>query len=307
MRNHKEETGRSLAGKWKHAFIYGLIFIGGRGLAYVFLYPLVFVYTCFPSVRKKSQSYVIRRFSPRCFTDFFKHTYLLNLTFARTLVDRAALGILGATAVTSTEEERELCRKLLSEQKGLILLSAHVGCWQMAVNLMQFLPGKKHVLYYRNPKDYDKTVSQHTGQQAPFDFINPAGPLGGTVEMMNALQRGEVLCAMGDRMFGPEKNALSVHFFKGKVSVPYSFYRIAAITGAPIVILFFPWLKRGMFASKTAAVLRIPDGGNQKEKYLPYAQQFMDELADFCIQYPYQFFNYFDLWSEENATNCRRN
>lgn len=288
--------GRSLAGKWHHAFMYGLIFVGGRGLAYLFLYPLVLIYTFSPSVRKKSSPYIRRMFSPRTAWQFFKHTYRLNLTFARTLVDRAALGILGTAEVSSTEEERNLCRQLLAEKKGLILLSAHVGCWQMAVNLMQFLPGKKHVLYYRNPKDNDKTVAQHGIGQAPFTWINPAGPLGGVVEMMSALNRGEVVCAMGDRVFGEEKNTAEVVFLGEKIHVPYSFYRLAAVTGAPIVVMFFPWLKRGKFASRTALVMRVEDEGHAKEKYVPYAQQFVDELSAFCIQYPYQFFNYFDLW-----------
>lgn len=303
MQSSNQTMGRSLAGKWRHAFMYGLIFIGGRGLAYLFLYPLVFVYTLIPSVRKKSRAYIIRRFSPTTRWDYWKHTYRLNLTFARTLVDRAALGILGKTDVSSTEEERNLCRQLLEENKGLILLSAHVGCWQMAVHLMQFLPRKKHVLYYRNPKDYDKTVAEHSHQKAPFTLINPAGPLGGVVEMMSALQRGEIVCAMGDRVFGDEKNAVIVKFLGAEVRIPYSFYRLSAATGAPIVIMFFPWVNRGKFASHTAKVLRIEDLGARKENYIPFAQQFMDELAHFCIQYPYQFFNYFDLWSMPHATD----
>ncbi len=303
MQNTREQTGRSLAGKWRHAFIYGLIFIGGRSLAYLFLYPLVLVYTFLPSVRAKSRAYIMRRFSPTNCWSFFKHTYRLNLTFARTLVDRAALGILGTVQVSSTKEERELCQRLLAQKKGLILLSAHVGCWQMAVNLMQFLPGKKQVVYYRNPKDHDKTVSGH-GRLAPsFSFIDPSGPLGGVVEMISALQRGEIICAMGDRVFGAGKNAVPVQFLGGTIQVPYSFYRLSAITGAPIVVMFFPWLERGKFASCTKLTLQVLDEGPIKTNYVKYAQQFVDALASFCIQYPYQFFNYFDLWSEPHATD----
>ena len=170
---------------------------------------------------------------------------------------------------------------------------------------MQFLPGKKHVLYYRSPKDHDKTVAQHGLRKAPFTFIDPSGPLGGVVEMMSALQRGEVICAMGDRVFGEERKSVSVQFLGGQIQVPYSFYRLAAATGAPIVVMFFPWLKRGKFASHTAAVIRVADGGPSKENYVSYAQEFVDALSGFCIQYPYQFFNYFDLWRDSHATNNR--
>ncbi len=308
MRGHKENTGRSLASKLKHQFVYALIFLGGRWLAYLFLYVLVFFYSITPSVFNKSRAYVSRRFKPQNTWQFFRHTYLLNLTFARTLVDRAALGILGHTQVITTQQEIDQCLALLGEGKGLILLSAHAGCWQMAVNLMNFLPGKKHVLYYRNPKDNDKTVAEHTGRPAPFEFINPAGPLGGVVEMISALQRGEILCAMGDRVFGEEKNAVGVNFLGGKIRVPYSFYRLSAATGTPILVMLFPWEGRGRFSSRTAGVLRVEDKGPLKANYQPQAQQFVDALEEFCIKYPYQFFNYFDLWeTTPYATNHRRN
>ena len=303
MENVQETTGRSNASKLKHAFMYALIFIGGRGLAYAFLYLVVFFYTLSPAIRNKTKPYLTHRFGPLTAWQLFVHTYRLNLTFGRTLIDRAALGILGKTGVSSTEEERELCRRELAKGKGLILLSAHVGCWQMAVNLMEFLPGKKNVLYYRNPKDNDKTVAEHGKRQAPFEFINPAGPLGGIVEMMAALQKGEVLCAMGDRVFGTEKNAVTVRFLGGRVRVPYSFYRLAAATGAPIIIVFFPWLTRGKFGSITTKVLYVQDEGPAKNNYVMQAQQFVDELQKFCIQYPYQFFNYFNLWENDNATD----
>ena len=58
------------------------------------------------------------------------------------------------------------------------------------------------------------------------------------------------------------------------------------------------------FGTLTARVIRVPDLGPQKEKYIPYAQQFVDELERFCIQYPYQFFNYYNLWESAcYATN----
>ena len=303
MENVQETTGRSSASKLKHAFMYALIFIGGRGLAYAFLYIVVFFYTISFSVRKKIKPYLTHRFGQLSTWQLFIRTYRLNLTFGRTLIDRAALGILGKTGVSSTEEERDLCRRELAKGKGLILLSAHAGCWQMAVNLMEFLPGKKHVLYYRNPKDNDKTVAEHGQRKAPFEFINPAGPLGGVVEMMAALQKGEVVCAMADRVFGSEKNAVTVQFLGGTVRVPYSFYRLAAVTGAPVIIMFFPWLTRGKFGSMTVQVLYVEEKSPAKEQYVTYAQQFMDELQKFCIQYPYQFFNYFNLWENDYATN----
>lgn len=301
MNESKENTGRSLGSKLKHRFMYALIFVGGRRLAYAFLYIVVFFYSISPAVSKKSRAYVTRRFRPHSKWEFFKHTYLLNLNFGCTLIDRAALGILGKITVNSTEEERTLCRTLCGQGKGLILLTAHCGAWHAAVNLIDFIPVKINVLYYRNPQDNDKTVAEHSGKDARFSFINPAGPLGGIMDMMAALQRGEAVCAMADRVFGDPKNTVEADFLGGKIRVPYSFYRLAAATGAPAAAIFFPRLGAGRFETWTASHFSVPDLGPAKEAYAPFAQQFVDALEEFCIKYPYQFFNYFDLWEESSC------
>ena len=305
MNTHEEKTGRSMASRFKHRFVYVLISLGGRTLAYWFLYPLVLVYCLHKSVRDKSRAYITRRFAPTTKWDFFKHTFRLNLTFGRTLVDRAALGILGNTQFDSDSQTRQMCEELVKQNKGILLLTAHVGCWQSAVNCLQFLNKPMHILYYRNPKDNDKTVAQHRGEKAPFTFINPAGPLGGVPEMMAALKRGEIVCAMADRVFGNPQNAVEVDFLGGKIHVPYSFYRLAAATGAPIVIAFFPWEGKGRLSGWVFQPFAVQDQGPQKQHYQPYAQQFIDYLTQFCIKYPYQFFNYFDGWNDYATTNNR--
>lgn len=305
MNTYEENTGRSMASRLKHRFVYVLIALGGRSLAYGFLYPLVFVYCLHKSVRDKSRAYVMRRFTPKTKWAFFKHTFWLNLTFGRTLVDRAALGILGTTQFISDPQARHMCENLVKQGKGILLLTAHVGCWQSAVNCMQFLNRPMHILYYRNPEDHDKTVAEHSGKKAPFTFINPAGPLGGVPEMMAALNRGEIVCAMADRVFGNPQNAVETDFLGGKVRVPYSFYRLAGATGAPIVLAFFPWQGKGKLSSWVLEPIFVQDKGAHKEYYQPYAQQFIDSLTQFCIKYPYQFFNYFDWWNDYATTDNR--
>lgn len=297
MTDIKEETGKSLASKFKHKFVYMLIGLGGRGLAYAFLYPLVLAYCLKKSVRDKSRAYINRRFKPEGKAAFFKHTYKLNLTFGRTLIDRAALGILGKTDFTPDEEAKLICADLIKSGKGIIMITAHAGCWQSAVNCMSFLNKPMNILYYRNPKDNDKTVAEHSGRQAPFKLINPAGPLGGVPEMISALNRGEIVCAMADRVFGNPKNCVEADFLGGKVKVPYSFYRLAAVTGAPVVTAFFPWCGKGRLSTVVFKPFYVPDEGAVKQHYQKYAQQFIDRLTDFCIKYPYQFFNYFDWWN----------
>lgn len=296
-------TGASLASRFKHRFIYALIFVGGRFLAYLFLYPLVLVYTLSPSIRAKSRVYIQKRFAPKNAWQAFKHAYLLNLTFARTLTDRAALGILGRADIVSSKEDHALCQRLADQHQGVIMLTAHCGCWQQAAACIDFFNAPKYVVYYHNPKDNDKMVHEHRSQNAPFTFINPASSFGGVVEMMAALRHGGVLCAMGDRTFGAPGNSVPVKFLGQTAYLPYSFYRLAACTGAPVAVMFFPWLGGGRFGAEIAGVFTVPERGAAKHGYEEFAQKFADALEVFCVKYPYQFFNYYNFW--ETNESCK--
>lgn len=294
---NSQNMGRSMAARWKHRFIYALIYIGGRRLAYGFLYLLVGVYCLYPSVRQKSAAYITRRFAPKTKFEFLKHTYLLNLTFAKTLVDRAALGILGTAQADVSPQDQQTFERLASSGKGFLVLTAHAGCWQMASYLMsRYTSRTVHILYFKNPHDNDQSVAAHRQAQNPYHVIDASDGLGGVVEMMRVLAKGDIVCAMADRVFGNEKNAVTVDFLGGKMRVPYSFYKLSAALQVPVIFLFFPWKGCGKFSLKMFPPFTADSSETRVKKWVFYAQQFAGALEQFCIKYPYQFFNYFNVW-----------
>ncbi len=55
----------------------------------------------------------------------------------------------------------------------------------------------------------------------PFRIIDPLGYMGGVLEMMEVLKKGEVLSIMGDRVFGSDRKTVVCKFSrrKGPVSL----------------------------------------------------------------------------------------
>ena len=56
--------------------------------------------------------------------------------------------------------------------------------------------------------------------------------------MINVLKNGEVLCMMGDRVFGNLKNNVEAEFLGKKALFPFSAFKVASVTGAPLVVFF---------------------------------------------------------------------
>ena len=260
---------------------------------------VVLYYTLFrPKVRARSSHYLKRRFPGRSPLLLLWDSYQLNLGIGRVLVDRAVLGILGPQTLKVNLAGREELAALLAEGRGLVLVTAHVGCWQLAMSSLSVLETRVSLLMHREEGDLDRQFFEHGGGQAPYGIIDPAGYLGGALEMLQVLKHGEVLCIMGDRVMGGEGGTVSVDFLGQPVDLPFSPYKLASATGAPIAVIF-PYRSRdGGYSLQVARVIRVPEQlGRKSSAYRTYAAQFACALEQFVEEHPYQFFNFFDMWN----------
>ena len=293
-------TGASVASSFKHKIFYFLIKTGGRYCAYLLLYFVVASYAIVPKFRRKAYPYIEKRFGKLNFFSKFWHCYKLFLSFGKTLVDKAVFGILGKIEILSSQQDRDLCTDLYNQGKGLIFITAHCGAWQSAMAAFDFIKADKYVLYKRVKEDVDKQVYEHGNRKQNIKFIDPTGPYGGTVEMLSVLQKKSIVCVMGDRTFGSQKNEISVNFLGHTINVPGTIYRIASITQTPIVIVFFPTKSDGKFDSMILDNFVVEDNGAKITNYKEYAEKFVNALEQFTKQYPYQFFNMYDMWNEND-------
>lgn len=297
--NKRQWSSRSIGSSIQHQFFYTLIRIGGRRLAYFFLYFIVLYYILFrPSVRRKCHFYLSHRFPTDSYIKRIFRSYLLSLELGKVLIDRAIIGILGNEKLSVSFEQRDTLRNILSKGNGIIFLMAHVGCWQVALSALSYLNTRVNMVIRREEGDVDRHYFEHQSSESPFTIIDPDGYLGGTLEMINVLKRGEVLCMMGDRVFGNPRNTVSVDFLGEKAFFPFSAFKVASATGAPIVVLFTSKEGASSFGLDIAKVIHVPMNlGRTGEKFRPYVGEFVDVLEKYTELHPFQFFNFYDMWS----------
>jgi predicted LPLAT superfamily acyltransferase len=186
----------------------------------------------------------------------------------------------------------------------LILLTAHVGCWQIAMAQLSSLNAPVSLLLHREEGDVDLHYFEHTGISAPFRIIDPLGYMGGVLEMMDVLRKGEVVSIMGDRVFGSDKNTVSVNFLGGKVRFPFSAFKLASATGAPIAVHLSYKSGPASYDFMLERTIRVPaDLGKTEEALRPYVAQFAEALESYTQRYPYQFFNFFNMWENDTTVN----
>ncbi len=298
----KSWSSKSIASRWQHQFFYLAIRLGGRRPAYALTWPVVAYYLLFrPSLRNRTRHYLRRRFPGHAGFAAFQDSFHLSLSFAQALVDRATVGIMGPQSMDVRFGSFQKIQNLLAEGRGLILMNAHVGCWQTAMSGIERLQTPVHLLIRREQGDVDRHYHEHQGGRCPYRIIDPSGFLGGAAEIVQALRRGEIVSVMGDRVYGDDRNTLAVTFLGEAAMFPVGAYRIASITGAPVAVLLSHKSSPGGYTLDLDRIIRVsPVQDRRLETLRPYVSEFVQSLERYARNHPYQFFNFHDMWKNSN-------
>ncbi|MFH2057511.1 MAG: lysophospholipid acyltransferase family protein [Pseudomonadota bacterium] len=296
--NKNKWDSKSHGTKFGHHFFYFVIRNGGRKVAYFFLYFIVFNYAVlFPSIRKKTDPYLQKRFFNAGFFERIKHRYLLILNFGRILIDRAIVGILGQESICALFEDYE---KMKAIDSGFILLISHVGGWQVAMSALDVLEKPVNFLMLRHEKDIDKHYFEHNENGNSIKIIDPSQFLGGSIEILNALKKDEIVCMMGDRIFGDSERSIEMEFLNGKARFPFSAFKMSSISQKPIVVLYSHKDGPSQYQTRISAIIHVPPKlGKSTKRFRPYVEKFVSSLELFIQDYPYQFFNFYNMWIDD--------
>lgn len=116
--------------------------------------------------------------------------------------------------------------------------------------------------------------------------------------MLNVLKNDEILCIMGDRVFKSKELAADIDFLGREAMFPLSAYKIASIAQKPMVILYSHKSGPGSYTVSIPQIIHVPPKlGKKKENYRPYVEKFVGSLEQYIKKYPYQFFNFYDMWN----------
>ena len=288
-------SSRSLGSRLQHEFFYAVIRLGGWRMAYFSLAFVVLAFSLMGKVVARQRPYLTRRFPSSRSFGLRLHALRQNWAFGSTLVDRAVKGILGQGTTKANDSDKALFATLLGRGHGLLVLTAHVGAWQWAMADLSFLERPITILYARDPGDMDRQYFEHGGATETVRFLDPRDGVGAAIEVIAALRRGEIVCAMADRVFGEVQGRTTAPFLGDSIALPLGPFSIASKTGSPLAFVFTPRTGAGQAVIQVPRIYEAPLGINPAEMACTFARC----LDNFVRDHPYQFFNYFNLWGKQ--------
>ncbi len=130
------------------------------------------------------------------------------------------------------------------QQRGAILVTAHIGSFECSLAILQNFEENIHVLFARDDgggfnRLRSMARSRLRAQEAP---VNDG--LSTWIRLRDALKRNEVVVMQGDRVI-PGQTGVKMPFFDGEASLPSGPIRLAMVTGAPIIPVYSTRLPNG--------------------------------------------------------------
>jgi predicted LPLAT superfamily acyltransferase len=267
----------------------------GLPFAYFFLHFVV-IYFIFSSPK-----------AIRCIYNYFRRVlgysvilslrsvYLNYYYFGQILLDKIALLAGLQHRFTFNFEGEEFLRQM---DKGGMLISGHIGNWEIAGQLLNRLEKNVNILLFDAEHEQIKKYLSDVFTNRRVNFIIIKEDYSHLNEIRQALERCEIIAMHGDRFI--EGNKVFQMNFLGKPALfPAGPVNLAARFGVPVSYVFAVKETRKHYHFFATPLRRVEFSTNLKkrERILKEAvEAYVTAFETIVKRYPLQWFNYYNFW-----------
>ncbi len=223
----------------------------------------------------------------------FKHF----LSFGVALIDRTAVLVGKTKHFSFSFDGEQVLRDALAEGRGVLVLTAHIGNWEAAGQLLSRLDVPINVTGFDNEAPEVRALLNRSGPQK-FKLLPLTGSPTDVIPLLAALRRGEIVAMLGDRAYGSP--SVRIPFLGGMASFPVGGYVMAALANAPLMHVFNLREAGGHYR-----FFRFPPqrpqmpNHNERDAYLrECAARFASDLEFVLRRDPLQWYNFYPFWEE---------
>ena len=294
-------TGKTRGGRFGNWWFLFLIRRVGLWPAYLWLVPVAAYFTiASPSNYRHSRHYLRRVLGPQPFWKWpllvYRHFYSQGIN----LIDRIAV-IMGKSKIECDFAGEPEVLRALAENRGVILLAAHVGSWDVGGHLIARHGRPVNLVVLEREAEHIRRLFAEALRGKKFNILTATDDPLRSVPIVAALRRGELVALHGDRALGAA--AVTLPFLGAPARFPVGPYILAAVTGAPIIHVFAMREKLGRYRFLSFPAQHIPRerGPGQDAILRDCAAEYVAHLTTVVKQYPFQWYNFYPFWDENTV------
>jgi predicted LPLAT superfamily acyltransferase len=235
-------------------------------------------------------------FRERLGFSFFKSVlsiYLNYYWFGQTILDKIVLLSGIKNPFRFDFEGEKYLQEMVEGKKGGLLLSAHIGNWEIAGHLLQRLGTDMYIVMYDGEDKQIKEYLDSISEKYSAHIILIREDLSHIYAIQNALAKNAFVCMHADRFLEGNKTALS-ELLNKEARFPAGPFLIGRTFQVPVSFVFA--MKDGpyqyhFYASKS----QIYKGYREAASEI-MLQDYCHSLESAIRKYPLQWYNYYDFW-----------
>jgi predicted LPLAT superfamily acyltransferase len=298
MSEQKKWEGKTRGGVKGHQIFVFILNFFGLQVAYFFLRFVAFYFLVTAKSTKTAVKYFKEIHSYNSF-NALRAAYTNYFIFGQTLLDKVALlaGMRNKFTVIHEGHEDNLVH-LKNLGKGSILLSAHIGNWEIAGQMLESLDTKFNILIYDNEAEKMKAYMGDVMKKKNFKIIAiKDGEMGHLIELHLAFKNNEWVVMHGDRYL-PGTTTIEKTFMGRKAKFPAGPFIMAAKFGVPITLVFAVKESTSQYHFFARKPIEIKRARTEVEVEQAIQDKYVLELEDMVKRYPTQWFNFYDFWAD---------
>ncbi|MBX3025142.1 lysophospholipid acyltransferase family protein [bacterium] len=203
------------------------------------------------------------------------------------------------------EPTRDVVGEALAEGRGLVLVTGHVGNWDVAARTLEQYdrPFNLVMAHERNATTsaYARAIRERAGMRVIYSDTSVFSSL----NMIRALRDNEIVAIQLDRTLGVGTTRM-VEFFGAPAPFPTGPFVLARLAGAPLLPVFFPRLGTRHYAIRLGTRLTLPRDAGDAPALARAMRAVAAELEDVIREFPHQWFQFAPFWPEDAAPSARQ-
>jgi len=259
----------------------------GVSASYFLLNFVVPFYFIFLSKARKNLSLTFKKI-PGFNKSIYRIIYQNFLNLGKVIIDNFAILTEHKDRYYYDQDGEGYLIDLINQSQSAILISGHLGSWNIAGELLKKKDGVVNVVMYDGEAEKIKRLVDKNIGKYNFKMICINDDLSHLIKIKLAIDNGELICILADRYLESSKT-ISVKFFDREIDLPLGPFIIASKFNIPYSFIFAT--KESKFGYKFTATRPK----TEKDPQI-IANEFSKELSGKLSEYPDQWFNYFNIF-----------
>lgn len=214
--------------------------------------------------------------------------------FGQRIIDKAAVMAGLHDRFVTDHQAAATLQRILDEGRGGLLISAHVGNWQMASYMLKRYRGQVSVVMLDAEEQAIKRAHDEATQDRRYEVIALKDDMSHLFRIRGALAEGRLVCIHGDRAL-PGSRTARVPFLGHEAPFPLGPFAIAAAFDVPVCFSFV--LRTGPRHYTFTATDPLPHHRDAKV----HLARFAAALEEVVRRHPFQWSNFYDFWGDVPA------